>query len=265
MLRLEEIGYTLGTALLLRILYVVADLICRNKPQYETDKKRRVFVVRIVSFTHAFVTGCGSLLAFYLYPQLAQDAYGYTCDYVRVLACFSMGYFVHDISDMIIYGEAPTSKEYILHHSLALGGFIGILSSGCLFGLAMIGLLAEVHTIFLHVRTMMRVNGLNRGNSNVYRNVMMANFVALFFFRHLATLWLLFFLGARAKQAPLLLRLFLFAGTSFLFYHNCHLQYRLLKTEGYLSKLSKKEMAAMDEEDPLVVTPVEEEAEKKSQ
>jgi len=171
-----------------------------------------------------------------------------------------MGYFIHDISDMFLYGEAPTSKEYILHHSLALGGFIGILSSGCLFGVAAIGLLAEVHTIFLHVRTMMRLNGLNRGNSTIYCNVMIANFVALFFFRHLATMWLLWFLGVRAKQAPLLLRLFLLAGTSFLFYHNCHLQYRLLKTEGYFNKykLSRKQMKVLEEQDPLDEGPLDE-------
>lgn len=46
-----------------------------------------------------------------------------------------------------------------------------------------------------------------------------------------------------------------------MFYHNCHLQYRLLKTEGYFSKLSKKEMAALEEEDPLGEPVVEEPAE----
>jgi len=253
MLRIQDIGYTLGTALVLRLIYVLCDLICQRYPEWESAKKRRVFVVRIVSFTHAFVTGCGSLISFYWYPQLAQDPYGFTCEYVRALACFSMGYFVHDISDMIMYGEGASSKEYITHHSLALGGFIGILSTDCLFGVAMIGLLAEVHTIFLHVRTMMRLNGFNRGNSNLYSNVMMANFVALFVFRHFATMWLLWFLGLRAKHAPFLLRLFLLAGTSFLFYHNCHLQYRLLKTEGYFSKLSRKQLAAIDV-DPLAET-----------
>lgn len=63
MLRLQDFGFTIGTAILLRTIYVLGDLICRQYPQWEDAKKRRIFVVRIVSFTHAFVTGAGSLLA----------------------------------------------------------------------------------------------------------------------------------------------------------------------------------------------------------
>jgi len=250
MIGVRDVCLTLLSALFLRLLYVAADTLSAVRGWTEA-RKRRVFVVRIVSFSHALLTGGGSLLSLYLYPQLLHDPFGYTCDYVRLLACFSMGYFIHDISDMIIYGEGPTSKEYITHHSLALGGFLGILHTDCLFGVAMIGLLAEVHTIFLHIRTMLRLNGSNRENSDPYCYVMWANFAALFVFRHVATMWLLLYLGFWAKQAPFLLRLFLLAGTTFLFYHNCHLQYRLMKTDNYLKKLTKKQQAVESERDPL--------------
>ncbi|KHN78847.1 TLC domain-containing protein 2 [Toxocara canis] len=198
----------------LRMLYLLANSLVKSTMSNWSYDKRRVFVVRLVSFTHALVSG--------------------VCTIFGIEPNATVGYFIHDLIDMIVYGEALRSKEYIIHHSFSVAGFISILSSGYLLGIATICLLAEVQTAFLHARTIFRLLGFDPTNSSFYGAIMRCNLVALILCRHIPTVYLLGYLIFIEDRAYFVLKIFLLMGLSFLFYHNCHLQYRFLKTDGYL-------------------------------
>ncbi|VDP05412.1 unnamed protein product [Heligmosomoides polygyrus] len=87
--------------------------------------------------------------------------------------------------DMLIHGEAHNSKEYIVHHSLVLTAFSIILFTGKLFGFAMIALFVEVQTIFLHLRTMVRLTGYSKRSSAAYNALINANMARLLLFRNI--------------------------------------------------------------------------------
>ncbi|VDM39412.1 unnamed protein product [Toxocara canis] len=139
----------------LRMLYLLANSLVKSTMSNWSYDKRRVFVVRLVSFTHALVSG--------------------VCTIFGIEPNATVGYFIHDLIDMIVYGEALRSKEYIIHHSFSVAGFISILSSGYLLGIATICLLAEVQTTFLHARTIFRLLGFDPTNSSFYGAIMRCN------------------------------------------------------------------------------------------
>ncbi|CDM63560.2 TLC domain-containing protein [Caenorhabditis elegans] len=174
-----------------------------------------------------------------------------------------MGYFIYDLLDMHIHGELESSKEYLIHHSLVITAFSIILLSGRLFGLAMIALLVEIQTVFLHLRTMVR---LLYGSKHMPASIdvlINANMICLFLFRHLPVCYLLFYLIAQDVKVPILLKLFLVGGLTFLEYHNTHLTMAMAKSDGFFGH----ERQALDEDscDPLGSLKKDQEVEQKQQ
>lgn len=152
-----------------------------------------------------------------------REPYDYHKQNAEYVFLFSMGYFIYDLLDMYIHLELASSKEYLIHHSLVITAFSIILGTGRLFGLAMIALLVEVQTVFLHLRTMVRLAYGHRKQSDLMDSLINANMICLFVFRHLPVCYLLFYLLAQDEKVPILLKLFLVGGLSFLEYHNTHL------------------------------------------
>ncbi|VDP05411.1 unnamed protein product [Heligmosomoides polygyrus] len=134
-----------------------------------------------------------------------KEPYDYTAYSAQYVFLFSIGYFIYDLRDMLIYGEAHNSKEYIVHHSLVLTAFSIILFTGKLFGFAMIALLVEVQTIFLHLRTMVRLTGSSKGGSAAYNALINANMACLFLFRHITVTYLLYVTLVKDEKTPLIL------------------------------------------------------------
>ncbi|VDN30480.1 unnamed protein product [Cylicostephanus goldi] len=160
-----------------------------------------------------------------------------------------MGYFIYDLIDMYIHGEAPNSKEYFVHHSLVITAFTIILLTGKLFGFAMIGLLVEVQTIFLHLRTMIRLAGCSKRGTVAYNALINANMVCMFLFRHIPVTYLLYVMLVQDYKTPFILRTMLTGGLGFLTYHNTHLTASMIKADGFFGY----EMQTLDEDsvDPL--------------
>ncbi|VDP15211.1 unnamed protein product, partial [Heligmosomoides polygyrus] len=178
-----------------------------------------------------------------------KEPYDYTATSAQYVFLFSMGYFIYDLIDMLIHGEAHNSKEYIVHHSLVLTVFSIILFTGKLFGFAMIALLVEVQTIFLHLRTMVRLTGYSKRGSAAYNALINANMACLFLFRHIPVTYLLYVMLVKDEKTPLVLRTFLVGGLSFLTYHNTHLTIAMVKADGFFGY----ETQSLDEDhvDPL--------------
>ncbi|EGT37716.1 hypothetical protein CAEBREN_07942 [Caenorhabditis brenneri] len=250
----------------LRGEYLIARSIIRHKQPEWTENKTRLFAVRVVSFTHALVSALGCIFSLLTDVNYVREPYDYHKANAEYVFLFSMGYFIYDLLDMWIHGELESSKEYLVHHSLVITAFSIILFSGRLFGLAMIALLVEVQTVFLHLRTMVR---LVYGSKHMPASIdvlINANMICLFLFRHLPVCYLLFYLLAQDVKVPILLKMFLVGGLTFLEYHNTHLTIAMAKSDGFFGH----ERQALDEDscDPLGSLKKEEEqktTEKKSE
>ncbi|TMS32649.1 hypothetical protein L596_000463 [Steinernema carpocapsae] len=245
---MSEAFYILpGLVFFFRAIYFVANgLIRQHKPEWEFSR-RRLLAVRIVSFCHAFISGVLCLTTLSLNPSLIADPYLSKSQLAVYLGYFSMGYFIHDLIDIIVYGEAMVSKEYIIHHTLSLTGMVAILRSEQLLGLASVCLLAEVQTIFLHLRAILQLTSF--GTSKLYYAVAKANLITMFMFRHCPTTYLLYYLTFDEDRAPLWLRIFLHLGLMFLFYHNVHLTTSFLRIDGYIGSDADRNL--YDVVDPL--------------
>ncbi|CAB3405565.1 unnamed protein product [Caenorhabditis bovis] len=236
-------------SIILRIEYLIARIIVKKKQPEWNDNKVRLFTVRIVSFTHATISALGCLCSLATDWNYVREPYDYHKHYAEYVFLFSMGYFIYDLADMYIHGELENSKEYLVHHSLVIISFTIILMTGRLFGLAMIALLVEVQTIFLHLRTMVRIAYGSKKQSDLMDALINANMLCLFLFRHLPVCYLLFFLLCQDHKVPFLLKSFLVGGLTFLEYHNTHLTIAMAKSDGFFGH----ERQALDEDscDPL--------------
>ncbi|VDM64391.1 unnamed protein product [Angiostrongylus costaricensis] len=242
---MQRVLFCASVSALLRLEYLLATAVLNAlKPDWSQSKKR-TFSVRVVSFTHATLSSIGCLYSLLSDPNYFKDSYVYKTDSAQYVFLFTMGYFIYDLIDMFIHGEAGYSKEYIIHHSLVIVVFSIILITGKLFGFAMIGLLVEVQTIFLHLRTMVRLAGHSKRGTPAYDFLINANMICLFLFRHIPATYLLYAMLFKDVNTPFVLRSVLIGGLGFLTYHNVHLTMSMMKTDGFFGY----EMQYLDEDD----------------
>ncbi|XP_039107793.1 TLC domain-containing protein 1 isoform X1 [Hyaena hyaena] len=160
----------------------------------------------LVSFAHSIVSGIWALLCIWQTPELlveietAWSLSGY------LLVCFSTGYFIHDMMDIVISRQAGASWEYLVHHVMALAAFFSGIFWSRFVGGGVLTLLVEVSNVFLTFRMMMKIN--NAQHLLLYQVNKYVNLVMYFFFRLAPQAYLTHFflryLGQRTLGAFLL-------------------------------------------------------------
>ncbi|EFO85471.1 hypothetical protein CRE_23037 [Caenorhabditis remanei] len=245
---LHQLVFLGVVTLLFRLEYLLARSVCRKTMPCWGENKIRLFSVRVVSLTHAFFSSIAVLTSL-TDPRFIKSPYDFFKEETQFVFLFSMGYFLYDLFDMGIHGELPNSKEYILHHSLALFAFSSIIVSEKFFGVAVIGLLVEVQTVFLHSRTIVRLLIKGSEESVMSEFFIQMNMICLFLFRHAPTLWLLYFLMIVDEKCGVAVKLIVCGSLLFLEAHNLHLTQSIAKSDGFFGFERQK----LDEDtvDPL--------------
>ncbi|KJH40735.1 hypothetical protein DICVIV_13304 [Dictyocaulus viviparus] len=249
---MKKLLFCSGITVFFWLEYIVAAAIIAALWPDWSQNKRRIFAVRVVSCTHATFSSFLCLYSLLSNPDYFIDSYEYETDSAAYVFLFSMGYFIYDLMDMYLHNEMKNSKEYIIHHSLVIIAFSIILSTGKLFGFAMIGLLVEVQTMFLHLRTMVRLVGHSKRRTRAYNFIINANMVCLFLFRHIPITYLLCMMLFTDTKIPVMLKSFLIGGLGFLTYHNTHLTISMVKADGFFGY----EMQCLEEDDVDPLGPV---------
>ncbi|UMM39071.1 hypothetical protein L5515_016276 [Caenorhabditis briggsae] len=233
----------------LRIEYVTARYVVKSIFQDWNDNKVRLFSVRVVCFTHALLSSIMCLTWLFTDPNFIRDPFTYSSPSANYVFLFSVAYFIYDMADMVCHGELDASKEYIVHHSLVVIGFIAFVHFKQLHGLALLGLLVEVQTIFLHSRTMVHLLYTGMELPKSVDIIVNANMICLFLFRHIPICSLLYQLVFESQPIHWFFKAFLICGLTFLEYHNCHLTISVAQSDGFFGY----ERQTMDEDniDPL--------------
>ncbi|KAL1140159.1 hypothetical protein AAG570_000091 [Ranatra chinensis] len=107
------------------------------------------------SLVHSSITGCGACLCFWQSPGMREDLIYKFSHSSHFLLSLSIGYFFYDLIDMSLYDRSSKKFELLLHHFLVILCFGLAMVQKLYMGYALMALLLEVNSIFLHLRQLM--------------------------------------------------------------------------------------------------------------
>ena len=182
----------IASACVFQLLNVLAshyELIPTNRVSTE---KRLVWFNVLMSLIHAlFVSVMIFIEAFYIKSEfyLPENIGGPADAFGRISVHISIGYFTYDMIDYLRHFKLSKSIPVIFHHFVMLGGFyiLGV----CLhhYNIMITGLVAEINTVFLHIRRLMRLAKVSE-NSMKYRVIVTLNIATFILMRFPNFVWM---------------------------------------------------------------------------
>ncbi|XP_004543851.1 TLC domain-containing protein 2 [Maylandia zebra] len=154
------------------------------------------------SCVHSMITATWAVLCFFLHPQMAEDLIETHSVFSHVLVSFSIGYFIYDFFDMLRSQKLSQSWELLFHHIVVITCF-GLAVVSCRYvGFAVVALLVEINSVFLHIRQILRM--ANMAASTLYRVNSMINLGTYVVFRINTLAWMTRWLVLNRDKVPLL-------------------------------------------------------------
>ncbi|XP_041354868.1 TLC domain-containing protein 2-like [Gigantopelta aegis] len=140
-----------------------------------------------VSCIHAFICSVGVICSFVLYPDEFKDLSLQGNTFIYLTVCMSVGYFIYDTLDILLQKNKSSLFVMLSHHAVVIGLFShNILLKLCL-PYTIVGLLAEVNSVFLHLRKLLQM--ANMWTSREYAFIVMLNLFTFVVFRGWAIWW----------------------------------------------------------------------------
>lgn len=181
------------------------------------------------SFTHSSITAIWAVLCFFLHPQMAEDLIETHSVFSHALVSFSIGYFIYDFFDMVVNQKFSLSWELLFHHTVVITCFgLSVLSSRYV-GFAVVALLVEVNSVFLHLRQMLRIASKDKGT--LYRVNSIINLGTYVVFRINTLAWMTRWLVLNRDKVPLVAYTLGSVGMAIMTVMNIVLFYRLLRSD----------------------------------
>ncbi|XP_072318818.1 TLC domain-containing protein 2 [Eucyclogobius newberryi] len=181
------------------------------------------------SFVHSFVTAIWAVLCFFRHPQMAEDLIETFSVFSHALVSFSIGYFIHDFFDMVLNQKLSVSWELLFHHTVVIACF-GLSAISCNYlGFAVVALLVEINSVFLHLRQMLRMANIAAGT--LYRVNSIINLGTYVVFRINTLAWMTRWLVLNRDNVPLLAYTLGSVGMAIMTVMNIVLFCRLLRTD----------------------------------
>ncbi|MGH0180081.1 UNVERIFIED_CONTAM: hypothetical protein FKN15_003673 [Acipenser sinensis] len=181
------------------------------------------------SLVHSLITGIWAVLCFYVHPEMAEDLIYTHSGFSHTLISVSIGYFIHDFVDMIRSQKLHQSWELLFHHTVVITCFgMSVLLSQYI-GFAVVALLVEINSIFLHLRQILLMANLS--TSTLYRLNSMLNLGTYVVFRINTLAWMTRWLVLNRDNVPLLSYTVGSLGMAVMTAMNIVLFYRLLRSD----------------------------------
>lgn len=135
-----------------------------------------------VSWVHGLVCGGWDLLCLILFPDLLRDPVEYINRFSYLIVPFSAGYFIYDFIDMLQHKKLKEYWEVTLHHIIIVSSFVYNYSIRRCIGYNIIALMAEINSIFLHLRKLLQMCNVGY-NTWTFQIVSVANLLTFITFR----------------------------------------------------------------------------------
>lgn len=169
-----------------------------NQTKQQSWKWRNV----ATSLIHSVITGIWSPLAFYQAPQMRDDLIRSFTPSCHCLVSFSIGYFIYDALDMLMYHRKRSTYELLVHHFLVILCFGIAVFSGQFVAYGALSLMVEINSVFLHTRQLFIITGEPKSSGRYKINALL-NVGTFLFFRILLLGWMTRWMTVNRDQIPL--------------------------------------------------------------
>ncbi|NWY65337.1 TLCD2 protein, partial [Erithacus rubecula] len=183
------------------------------------------------SLAHSALPGTHSLspCRFYLHPELSHDLVSKHPPGAHSLVAVSVGYFLEDFVDMLCNQKLHQSWELLFHHSVVIICFgIAVLLHQYV-GFALVALLVEINSIFLHLRQILLM--ANLVHTTCYRLNSLINLGTYVVFRMATLAWMSRWLFLNRHNVPPAAHAVGTLGMAIMTPMNIVLLYRLLRSD----------------------------------
>ncbi|NXF57552.1 TLCD2 protein, partial [Ciccaba nigrolineata] len=189
------------------------------------------------SLAHSVLSGGGALAGthnpspcrFCLHPGLSEDLVGTHPPGAHSLVAVSVGYFLEDFVDMLCHQKLHQSWELLFHHSVVIVCFgIAVLLHQYV-GFALVALLVEINSIFLHLRQILLMANLM--HTTCYRLNSIVNLGTYVVFRIATLAWMTRWLFLNRENVPPATYAVGTVGMAIMTPMNLILFYRLLRSD----------------------------------
>merc|ERR1711997_866471 len=124
----------------------------------------------------------------------------------HALVSFSIGYFIYDAFDMVIYHRKRSTYELLVHHFMVITCLGIAVSTRQYVAYGGLSLMVEVNSVFLHTRQLFIITGEPKSSSR-YRTNSLLNVATFLFFRILLLGWMTRWLTVNRDRIPLSCRI----------------------------------------------------------
>ncbi|XP_013914872.1 PREDICTED: TLC domain-containing protein 2 [Thamnophis sirtalis] len=181
------------------------------------------------SLGHSLLSSSWALLGFYFYPSMGEDLIDQFSPSAHCLLGISIGYFVQDFLDMVCNQKLQKCWELLFHHFVVIVCFGFAFLARRFVGFAMVALLVEINSVFLHLRTILRMAGL--ANTPFFRLASLVNLGTYLVFRILILAWMSRWLALNREKVPAVPYVMGTVGMAIMLSINIVLFYRLLRCD----------------------------------
>lgn len=154
------------------------------------------------SLVHSAITGVWAPLAFYQAPEMRDDLIRTFNFSSHSLVCFSIGYFIYDAVDMLLYHRKKSTYELLIHHFLVILCF-GIAATTKQFvAYGALSLMIEINSVFLHTRQLFIITNEPKSSKRYKANALL-NVGTFLCFRILLLGWMTRWITLHRDEIPL--------------------------------------------------------------
>ncbi|KAK3758158.1 hypothetical protein RRG08_060815 [Elysia crispata] len=184
----------------------------------------------MVSFVHSIISSVWAVACFYERPDMAEDLITVFTVLSHSLTSFSVGYFVYDLFDLMSTRSSRQSIELMGHHVVIITCFMVAVCWRHYVGYAVVALLVEINSVFLHFRQLLQICGVSKFN-RWYRLNSLINLATFIVFRILLLSWMTRWIVINRDAVPLVFYSLGSVGLAVMVAMNITLFYRLLRSD----------------------------------
>lgn len=153
------------------------------------------------SLIHSLFSGTWCFLCFYYDPKMAYDLVNGHNHFSYALVAVSTGYFLYDFVDNVLFFTVGRTWEILFHHVVVITCFGIALLTDQYIGYAVVSLLVEINSVFLHVRQLLRLANVSP-KSWTYFGISMANISTFLVFRLCVLVYMAYWVTTTAIPFP---------------------------------------------------------------
>ena len=240
-LEYSDVIIIIASACVFQLLNVLAshyELIPTSRVSAE---KRLVWFNVLMSLLHALFVSAVVLIEL-LYNKsefyLPENIGGPSGTFARISIFITFGYFIYDFVEYLRYFKLSKSIAIIFHHILMFIGYYTIAIRLQHLNVIIVVFVAEINTVFLHIRRLMRLAKVSE-NTMLYRIIVALNIITFIFLRFPIFAWISLYYYWYTNFTETAVRVWAMIAASSMTFFNLLLFAQIISTD-CIGKLRKK-------------------------